>query len=99
MRLGRSSTFAAAFFWVLIMSSAPAEDPAPKPYQHHSVLVVKRIPDTNVAITELSALRGIEQVFVNRKSRRITFKLSSNATPSALQIWEVAEQLDLEPVR
>lgn len=97
MKFGFTSKLGMALLLCLAMW-AGAEDEPTKPYQHHSVLVVKKIPDTKQAISGLS-LRGIESVFVNRKSRKIIFKLVDGETPSATKIWEVAEQLGLGPVR
>ena len=83
----------------ILIASASIADQRPKPYQRHSVIVAKRIPNVTGVRKQLEMLPGVERAFVNSKARKVILKLKPNSTSSALEIWELAEILGLEPVR
>lgn len=100
MRSRRTSIVTAGLLAILVAPASIAGDQSPKPYQHHSVLVVKRTSNASTMVNkQFSRITGIESVYVNRKARKIIFTLKPDSTPSALAIWQMAEQLQLEPVR
>jgi hypothetical protein len=74
-------------------------EPTGSPYEHTSVLVVKRLHVPPSAIQALAGLQGIERVLTNPKQRMLTIKLKADEVSSPVEIWETAERLKLEPVR
>jgi hypothetical protein len=79
-----------------------ARDEQPKPFQHTTLLLVKKIYESDDAIAELSALPGVERVMRNLYTKTLMINYTipqSKARPSATEIWEIAERLELEPYR
>jgi hypothetical protein len=79
-----------------------ARDEQPKPFQHTTLLLVKKIYESDDAIAELSALPGVERVMRNLYTKTLMINYTipqSKARPSPTEIWEIAERLELEPYR
>jgi hypothetical protein len=83
----------------LSTGSAAETQPAKAPLKHLAVLLVKRPHVTGTALKSFSALGGIERVTHNPKARMLVFSLTPDGDYSPRDIWDVAERLDLKPVR
>ena len=74
--------------------------PQPKP-QYAAVLTVKNMccaKESVPAIKELSKLPGVKRVSVDYKSRSLMIE-PTNVAPSPQAVWDVADRINIVPVR